>query len=318
MAFNARAFATGFLDELTKGIKERGAEAKELLVEEKEKADRNIAEYKDRIANMDTAKRLAGQLIDLGATEEQVMYYAKDKDPVTALRSVYTALTDMKELKSQNVNYPDLTPELVSQIMDVPADFKPTDEQMNDFWKRTFNLTKQHEKNLPSDTDEGFFGNILFAAMNINARERVMRKLEEQKYLGDYSIADINRIAASKEYSDVFSGEYAPATMQREKIPPVVGYARLKVLNSTYTDVYEDTMEDIGLILEKEFNIPLVEQDDRPAQLIIQDIRLMKGENYTRAKRFANEKARAKTIADFGLREDEVTQVPILATGIGN
>ena len=44
MAFNARAFATGFLDELTKGIKERGAEAKELLVEEKEKADRNIAE----------------------------------------------------------------------------------------------------------------------------------------------------------------------------------------------------------------------------------------------------------------------------------
>jgi hypothetical protein len=305
MAFNARAFATGFLDELTKGIKERGAEAKELLVEEKEKADRNIAEYKDRIANMDTAKRLAGQLIDLGATEEQVMYYAKDKDPVTALRSVYTALTDMKELKSQNVNYPDLTPELVSQIMDVPADFKPTDEQMNDFWKRTFNLTKQHEKNLPSDTDEGFFGNILFAAMNINARERVMRKLEEQKYLGDYSIADINRIAASKEYSDVFSGEYAPATMQREKIPPVVNYAKLKVLNATYTSVYE------------EFGIPLADQDGREAQLIIDDIKLMQGENYARAKRYANEKAKTKTIADFGLRDDEIIQVPILATGIG-
>ena len=317
MAFNARAFATGFLDELTKGIKERGAEAKELLVEEKEKADRNIAEYKDRIANMDTAKRLAGQLIDLGATEEQVMYYAKDKDPVTALRSVYTALTDMKELKSQNVNYPDLTPELVSQIMDVPADFKPTDEQMNDFWKRTFNLTKQHEKNLPSDTDEGFFGNILFAAMNINARERVMRKLEEQKYLGDYSIADINRIAASKEYSDVFSGEYAPATMQREKIPPVVNYAKLKVLNATYTSVYEDTMKDQSTLLLEEFGIPLNKQTEPEALNIIDEIEEMRGDGYARAKRYSNEKAKTKTIADFGLRDDEIIQVPILATGIG-
>lgn len=317
MAFNARAFATGFLDELTKGIKERGAEAKELLVEEKEKADRNIAEYKDRIANMDTAKRLAGQLIDLGATEEQVMYYAKDKDPVTALRSVYTALTDMKELKSQNVNYPDLTPELVSQIMDVPADFKPTDEQMKDFWKRTFNLTKQHEKNLPSDTDEGFFGNILFAAMNINARERVMRKLEEQKYLGDYSIADINRIAASKEYSDVFSGEYAPATMQREKIPPVVNYAKLKVLNATYTSVYEDTMKDQSTLLLEEFGIPLNKQTEEEALNIIDEIEEMRGDGYARAKRFANEKAKTRTIADFGLRDDEIIQVPILATGIG-
>ena len=317
MAFNAKAFATGFLNELTKGIKERGAEAKELLIEEKEKADRNIAEYKERIENMDTAKRLAGQLIDLGATEEQVMYYAKDKDPVTALRSVYTALTDMKELKSQNVNYPDLTPELVSQIMDVPADFKPTDEQMNDFWKRTFNLTKQHEKNLPSDTDEGFFGNILFAAMNINARERVMRKLEEQKYLGDYSIADINRIAASKEYSDVFSGEYAPATMQREKIPPVVNYAKLKVLNATYTSVYEDTMKDQSTLLLEEFGIPLNKQTESEALNIIDEIEEMRGDGYARAKRYANEKAKTKTVADFGLRDDEIIQVPILATGIG-
>jgi hypothetical protein len=106
--------------------------------------------------------------------------------------------------------------------------------------------------------------------------------------------------------------------MQREKIPPVVNYAKLKVLNSTYTDVYEDTMEDIGSLLEKEFNIPLVDQDGREAQLIVQDIKLMQGENYARAKRFANEKAKAKTIADFGLRDDEIIQVPILATGIGN
>jgi hypothetical protein len=317
MAFNAKAFATGFLDELTKGIKERGAEAKELLIEEKEKADRNIAEYKERIENMDTAKRLAGQLMDLGATEEQVMYYAKDKNPVTALRAVYTALSDMKELKSQNVNYPDLTPDLVSQIMDVPADFKPSDEQMEDFWKRTFNLTKQHESNLPSDTDEGFFGNILFAAMNINARERVMRKLEEQKYLGDYSIADINRIAASKEYSDVFSGEYAPATMQREKIPPVVDYAKLKVLNATYTSVYEDTMKDMSTLLLEEFGIPLNKQTEDEALNIIDEIEEMRGDGYARAKRYSNEKAKTKTISDFGLRDDEIIQVPILATGIG-
>ena len=318
MAFNAKAFATGFLDELTKGIKERGAEAKELLVEEKEKADRNIAEYKDRIENMDTAKRLAGQLVELGATEEQVMYYAKDKDPVTALRSVYTALSDMKKLKSQNVNYPDLTPDLVSQIMDVPADFKPSDEQMEDFWKRTFNLTKQHESNLPSDTDEGVFGNILFAAMNINASERGMRKLEEQKYLGDYSIADINRIAASKEYSDVFSGEFAPATMQREKIPPVVNYARLKTLNATYTSAYEDALKDMSTLLLKEFNIPLPEQVNSTALGIKDNVEKMIGQDFARAKRYANQVARKRTIADFGLRDDEILQVPILKTGIGN
>jgi hypothetical protein len=201
--------------------------------------------------------------------------------------------------------------------MDVPADFKPSDEQMEDFWKRTFNLTKQHESNLPSDTDEGFFGNILFAAMNINARERVMRKLEEQKYLGDYSIADINRIAASKEYSDVFSGEYAPATMQREKIPPVVDYAKLKVLNATYTSVYEDTMKDMSTLLLEEFGIPLNKQTEDEALNIIDEIEEMRGDGYARAKRYSNEKAKTKTISDFGLRDDEIIQVPILATGIG-
>ena len=76
-------------------------------------------------------------------------------------------------------------------------------------------------------------------------------------------------------------------------------------------------MKDIGSLLSKEFGIPLADQDGREAQLIIDDIKLMRGENYARAKRYANEKAKTKTVADFGLRDDEILQVPILATGIG-
>ena len=115
----------------------------------------------------------------------------------------------------------------------------------------------------------------------------------------------------------MFSGEYAPATMQREKIPPVVGYAKLKVLNATYTSVYEDTMKDQSTLLLEEFGIPLNKQTEPEALNIIDEIEEMRGDGYARAKRFANEKAKTKTIADFGLRDDEIIQVPILATGIG-
>ena len=325
MGFDPQAFTAAFMNKLSEGIDERGKEAKELFTEELEKADRNVALFKTRLANMNSAKNIADKLKELGATDRQIMYYAKDLNPLQSLKEVYTALEGMRALKAKNVNYPDLTPDLIAEIMNLPEEFSVDPEDKTNFWKRTFNLTKAHEDAIPSEGDEDFMGNILFAAMNINPRERVRRRLEDQKYLGDYSIADINRMVAQNEYSDVFGGEYGAATMDITKIPPVVDYNRAKGLTKYYNDIYEGYMNDESNrytdVLLGAFGIQPQDQDKadvtvngvklNPIQ-IASNIALKKGPDYIRAKEWAQGIARQRTVADFSLRPDEQQQVPVL------
>ena len=59
MGFDPQAFTAAFMNKLSEGIDERGKEAKELFTEELEKADRNVALFKTRLANMNAAKNIA-------------------------------------------------------------------------------------------------------------------------------------------------------------------------------------------------------------------------------------------------------------------
>ena len=78
MGFDAKAFGAAFATEIAGGIKERFKEAKEYKKEEKEKAERNLTIFQKRIAQKDAVMTYANTVKKLGATNADIMYFAKD------------------------------------------------------------------------------------------------------------------------------------------------------------------------------------------------------------------------------------------------
>lgn len=228
------AFLTAFLNQLTAGIGERGKEAKE---EAKVQRVRAIASKKDfdaRKAKINTLKDLTQKLITLGAEKEDLMYYIKDKNPVEALQTIYTEVSGLVEKANKIPNF-DITKSMIKDILNVPADFKPPDMPMKEFWERTVNIFTEHEENFPSESTESFLGNLFYGAMNINANARIMRELESQMYLGNKSIAEINEIAAREAFGDPFKGQFGTrAAMDLSAAPPIYTQSDIERFEEDY------------------------------------------------------------------------------------
>ena len=227
------AFLAAFLNQLTAGIDERGKEAKE---EAKVQRVRAIASKKDfdaRKAKINTLKNLTQKLITLGADKEELMFYIKDKNPIEALQTIYTEVSALVEKANKLPNF-EITPSMISDMLNVPVDFKPPDMPMKEFWERTVNIFTEHEENFPSESTQSFLGNLFYGAMNINANARIMKELESQMYLGNKSIAEINEIAARDAFGDPFQGQFSTrAAFDPSKAPPVYVFLMLKDLKRT-------------------------------------------------------------------------------------
>ena len=230
MGFDGQAFATAFLNSLSGGIQERVKEAKEFGERERERAKRSMKVYKERKMKMKAAqgyasairKALGSDQPDFNAEEANraIMYYAKDGLP--ALQSLYGIIQkqQLKTLDNPNVEF---GPAEVKALMDIPEQFKTGDVKMEDFWKQTFNLAQEHDSVQKPDSTEANMGNLFMGAMGINAKERMKRKLETEKYLGNISVAELNRMAEDDDYRNIFGeGTFQVATPSIASLPKVI------------------------------------------------------------------------------------------------
>ena len=230
MGFDGQAFATAFLNSLSGGIQERVKEAKEFGERERERAKRSMKVYKERKMKMKAAqgyasairKALGSDQPDFNAEEANraIMYYAKDGLP--ALQSLYGIIQkqQLKTLDNPNVEF---GPAEVKALMDIPEQFKTGDVKMEDFWKQTFNLAQEHDSVQKPDSTEANMGNLFMGAMGINAKERMKRKLETEKYLGNISVAELNRMAEDDDYRNIFGeGTFQVATPSIDALPKVI------------------------------------------------------------------------------------------------
>ena len=242
MGFDGQAFATAFLNSLSGGIQERVKEAKEFGERERERAKRSMKVYKERKMKMKAAqgyasairKALGSDQPDFNAEEANraIMYYAKDGLP--ALQSLYGIIQkqQLKTLDNPNIEF---GPAEVKALMDIPEQFKTGDVKMEDFWKQTFNLAQEHDSVQKPDSTEANMGNLFMGAMGINAKERMKRKLETEKYLGNISVAELNRMAEDDDYRNIFGeGTFQVATPSIASLPKVIDEQTARQAASKY------------------------------------------------------------------------------------
>jgi len=213
MGFDAKAFGAAFATEIAGGIKKRTEAAEKFREEEIAKAERNQTIFQKRVAQKDAVTTFANTLKGLGATNADIMYFAKDGPAV--LKSIHDTISD-KAKAYYDLTGNKLSPETVSKMMNIPKGFEEAASKygsLDQFLDAGYRLSQENDQFEQPENEEILSGNFLLDIMGVGAKERVRRKLETEKFIGDTTIGQLNRIAAQRDFVDVFGGEFSRAAL---------------------------------------------------------------------------------------------------------
>ena len=247
MGFDAKAFGAAFATEIAGGIKKRSEEASKFRDEEKAKAERNLTIFQKRIAQKDAVMTYANTLKGLGATNADIMYFAKDGPAV--LKSIHDTISDKAE-KYYTLTGSKLSPEAVSKMMNIPKGFEEAAskyDSLDQFLDAGYRLSQENDQFEQPENEEILAGNFLLGIMGVGAKERVRRKLETEKFIGDTTIGQLNRIAAQRDFVDVFGGEFSRAALDPTIGPRILDSGEVAdVKNDTNIELTRKTTGDAG------------------------------------------------------------------------
>jgi len=242
MGFDAKAFGAAFATEIAGGIKKRTEAAEKFRDEEKAKAERNLTIFQKRIAQKDAVMTFANTLKGLGATNADIMYFAKDGPAV--LKSIHDTISDKAE-KYYELTGNRLSPETVSKMMNIPKGFEEAASKygsLDQFLDAGYRLSQENDQFEQPENEEILSGNFLLGIMGVGAKERVRRKLETEKFIGDTTIGQLNRIAAQRDFVDVFGGEFSraaldptigPRILDRKEVADVTNDTNIELISKT-------------------------------------------------------------------------------------
>jgi len=222
MGFNAQAFATAFLQGQAVDIKERFDKAEKFREEELKKAERNLGTYKKKQAQKKTVLQMANTLKDMGVDPANIMYYAKDGPQ--SLQSIYNIVTK-KNNAIKGVTGETLPPEKLNEMMAIPQGFEEAASEygsLSEFLERAYSLSNKNDEVEKPENAEIMQGNWLMGLMGYGAKEKERQRLETEKYIGDVSIAELNRMAGEQDFADPFGGAFTPASIDPSVGPRVI------------------------------------------------------------------------------------------------
>lgn len=215
MGFDWGTFAGSFLTELTEGIEEREAEAKDYKQEQKQKAERNLERVRTSDARAQSIAQVGRQAMQLGATKEQVI--AAMSSGAGGVQDLYTRLTqiaaDNNLQAGQQLTQEDIeTGIALTGIQSI--DPKYITMTLDQIARQTYGAARPKKPAVTDPTPTPQMGGVrdLFG---FNERAKVDRELEEGGFYGDMSIADINFLAQQSEYKSLVPN----ATMTFADIP---------------------------------------------------------------------------------------------------
>jgi hypothetical protein len=254
MGFDAKAFAAAFATEIAGGIKERTAEAKEYREKEEAKAERNLTVFQKRMGQKDAVMTYAQTLKGLGASPAQIMFYAKDGPAV--LKSIHDIVRDKAE-NYKTLTGKKLSKEAIGEIMEIPQGFEEASSKYDsvaDFLDAGYRLSKDNDAFEKPENEEIMKGNWLLGIMGVGAKERMKRKLETETFIGDTTIGQLNRIAAQKDFTDVFGGEFARASLDTTRGPRILDRDEVSdVLDVTEAQYTKNISGNLGMANLTEF-----------------------------------------------------------------
>ena len=210
MAFDAKAFGAAFMTEIAGGIKERTKEAKEYKEEQEALAQRNLPIFQKRTAQKDVLLGYARTLQNMGAKPEQIMYYLRlgPSQFQTLHKHITKRAVDFKNA----TNGTELSAEAVQKMMDMPQEFEGTiqEQGFEEFLNKAYRLSAENDGFEAPVTEEISAGNLLKGMLGIGSKERIKQKLKTEKFLGDLSVDQINRVAAQQDFLDPYGGQDMP------------------------------------------------------------------------------------------------------------
>ena len=210
MGFDAKAFAAAFATEIAGGLKERTKEAKEYKEKQEELAQRNLPIFQKRKAQKDVLLGYARTLKNMGAKPEQIMYYMR-LGP-SAFQTLHKHITQKAADYKEATNGAELSEVAVQKMMEMPEEFEGTiqEQGVEEFLDRAYRLSSENDKFESPVTEEISTGNLLKGMLGIGAKERMKQRLKTEKFLGNLSVDQINRVAAQQDFLDPYGGQDMP------------------------------------------------------------------------------------------------------------
>ena len=243
---NKKTFGTAFLNALTGRINESRAEAKEWYKEEKLRAQRNLplvqkreAQKKQVLAMAQTLKTKFGQGDD--EFDDKLMFFLKDGVP--AFTANYNQIMKLDQ-KMANEGLT-LTPETVSQMMILPAEYKDSDQDLTSFVNQMYSNAEALNKEAPPRDESSFFDNIVLGANGFSSMSRAERRLATEKGYGDLSYDQINRLAALGDTTvDPFGGTYTTANLDLQNMPYILDRSDMSSAQSEFNTLHKELQKE--------------------------------------------------------------------------
>lgn len=210
MGFDAKAFATAFATEIAGGIKKRTEAAEAYREKQEELAQRNLPIFQKRKQQKGVLLGYARTLKKMGAKPEDIMYYMR-LGP-SAFQSLHKHIIQKAADFKEASNGAELSKEAVSNMMKMPEEFEGTiqEQGFEEFLDRAYRLSGENDKFEAPVTEEISTGNLLKGMLGIGAKDRMKQLLKTQKFLGDLSVEQINRVAAQQDFMDPYGGQDMP------------------------------------------------------------------------------------------------------------
>ena len=245
MGFDAKAFAAAFATEIAGGIKERTAAAKEYKEKQEELAQRNLPIFQKRKQQKDVLLGYARTLQKMGAKPEDIMYYMR-LGP-SAFQSLHKHIVKKAADFKEATNGTELSKEAVSNMMKMPEEFEGTiqEQGFEEFLDRAYRLSSENDKFESPVTEEISTGNLLKGMLGIGAKDRIKQKLRTEKFLGDLSVEQINRVAAQQDFMDPYGGQDMPV-LDLTTGPVIIDFDTQERIKESATNRFNKAIGTIG------------------------------------------------------------------------
>jgi hypothetical protein len=235
MSINWKAFGEKLALGVAGGIEKRIEKGEKELEKEELKAERNIPTFKKRMQQKELLESYARTLEKMGASIPQIMFFLR-LGP-SGFQKQYQEIVD-KAKAYKDASGEELSKEAVSDMMQMPQEFPEAvkDMTIDSFLDRAYRLSSENDEFEKPETEEILKGNLFKGMLGIGVKDRVKKKLETEKFLGDLTIAEINRVAGQKDFIDPVSGFETMPVIDPTAGPAIIDYpTRIRILDSYKT-----------------------------------------------------------------------------------
>ena len=194
-----QSFGASFLDGLGEGIDARQKKAEDYEERRREMAARNAPLLRQRMTNANNAYTLANKAMNLGAKRYQVE--AAMSSGYRGIEDFYNQLKD----KANERGLKSLSDDDIEGIINLPNSMPVindsyVDYSLQEFANRTYGVDPSGGSELEDTGSKFSLGNLF----RVNDMKKARNRLRQEQYMGDFSISDINDLAAQAEYTSIF------------------------------------------------------------------------------------------------------------------